>query len=100
MDIGSLSPEVAAHYRFVEKEPDLAVRIPCYCGCGSSLGHQNLKDCFLKKGGYSDHATTCLICNRIAADVERLLAGGGDAATIRAWVDQEYSQFGPPTHTP
>ena len=100
LDFASLPEDTAARYRFVESHPAIAERVPCYCGCGKALGHESLKDCYLEPGGYSDHAVACLICGRIATDVERLLDGGHDVATIRSRVDETYAEFGPPTLTP
>lgn len=100
VDLASLPEDTAARYRFVESRPDLAERIPCYCGCGKSLGHQSLKDCYLAPGGYSDHAVACLICGRIALDLERLSSDGYDIAAIRSRIDETYAEFGPPTLTP
>jgi len=95
-----MAPETAERYRFVEAHQDLAARLPCYCGCGPSLGHQSLLDCFVDPPGYSDHAVGCLVCGRIARDAEDLFMAGEDVATIRAQVDAQYAEFGPPTNTP
>lgn len=100
VDLGSLPAETAVRYRFVEAHPDLAERIPCYCGCGKSLGHQSLKDCYLRPNGYNDHAVGCLICGQIASDAEELSKAGLDVAAIRARIDEKYSVYGPPTDTP
>lgn len=100
ISLASLPEDVAGHYRFVEGHQALAERLPCYCGCGKALDHRNLKDCFLKRDGYNDHASACLICGRIAADAEQLLAAGFDTATIRARIDATYAEYGPPTSTP
>ncbi len=100
VNLASLPEDIAGHYRFVEAHQSLAERLPCYCGCGKGLGHRNLKDCFLSRDGYNDHASACLICGRIAADAEQLLAAGLDAAAIRSRIDETYAEFGPPTSTP
>ena len=101
-DLQGQPAEVVAHYQFIEQHARLASQIPCYCGCGTSLGHQSLRDCYLKPGGsgYSDHASVCYVCLEEAADIDRLLAAGEDTAAIRAWIEREYSKFGPPTSTP
>lgn len=94
--------EVTARYHFVEQHPELISTIPCYCGCGNSLGHQSLRDCYLRPdgGGYDDHASVCYVCLEEVTDIERLVAAGEDPASIRTWIGTEYSKFGPPTSTP
>ena len=94
-------PEATVHnYHFVESEPQLATRIPCYCGC-PRLGHRSLLDCFVRpEGGYERHASGCSICGWEADDVERSLSDGLDAASIRAAIDEEYGSYGKPTNTP
>ena len=94
-------PEATVHnYHFIESEPDLASRIPCYCGC-RSLSHRNLLDCYLRPdGGYEQHASGCGICGWEADDVEKMLAEGADPSRIRAAIDEEYGSYGKPTDTP
>ncbi len=36
----------------------------------------------------------------ITRDVMKMLQEGRDLRTIRSIIDQKYSRFGPPTHTP
>lgn len=94
-------PEATIHnYQFVESQPELAARIPCYCGC-QSLAHRSLLDCYVRpEGGYERHASGCGICGWEADDVERMLAEGEDPASIRAAIDAEYGSYGKPTNTP
>jgi len=100
-DLASQPPETVAAYRFAESHADLLSRLPCYCGCGKSLGHESLKDCYLLPGddAYDSHASACVICLGEARDAERLLAQGHDVEAIRNWIDEEYSKYGPPTAT-
>lgn len=101
LDLSTQPAEVVANFRYIESHRALAEHIPCYCGCGRALGHQNLFDCFvISPGKYSDHAEGCVICRREAADIERLSADGTDMRAIRTWIDGEYSKYGPPTNTP
>lgn len=100
VELSSMAPETAEGYRFVEAHQELATRLPCYCGCGPSQSHQSLLDCYIEPTGYSDHAIGCLVCGRIAREAEDLFAAGEDVATIRARVDGQYAEFGPPTNTP
>lgn len=95
-----LPDKVLHNYQFVESEPQLAARIPCYCGC-YSLGHSNLLDCYIRpEGGYEQHASGCGICGMEADDIERMLGAGQSADAIRASIDAEYSSYGKPTNTP
>ena len=100
LDLSSQPPEMAAMYHYAEAHAAVFEKIPCYCGCGKAIGHQSLLDCFLiAPGQYSDHASGCMVCTDEAADVERLVAQGQDTTAIRAWIDVEYSKYGPPTST-
>lgn len=91
---------IAARYEFIAANENLAQHIPCYCGCGPQ-GHGSLRDCFLAAdGGYEQHGAWCHICLEEARDVERLQGEGVTPALIRAYIDSQYSRFGPPTNTP
>lgn len=94
-------PEGTVHnYHFVESQPELAARIPCYCGC-HSLAHRNLLDWYIRPdGGYERHASGCGICGWEADDVERMVADGMHASSIGAAIDEEYGSYGKPTDTP
>ena len=100
LDLSSQPPEVVASYHYAEGHRSLMRQIPCYCGCGKSLNHQNLFDCFvISPAVYSDHASGCMVCGDEAADVQRLEGEGRGAREIRAWIDEEYSRYGAPTET-
>jgi Protein of unknown function with PCYCGC motif len=102
LNLASLPPEVAGHYHFVEAHTEMASQIPCYCGCGGSLGHRSLRDCYLARtgSGYSDHAAYCMVCDRIAADAQQMFTAGDAVPAIRAAIDTKYGQLGPGTNTP
>lgn len=101
VDLDRLPPDIAELYRFVEAKSDVARRIPCYCGCGETLAHRSLLDCFLTEdGAYEPHATGCTVCQDEARIVRDRLATGADAAAIRAEIDLQYRGVGPPTDTP
>lgn len=87
-------------YAYATKNQKILENIPCYCGCGG-MGHKSLKNCFLKdNGNYEEHASYCDICVGEAFRVKRLQEQGTPLKDIRAIIDEEYSQFGPPTNTP
>lgn len=101
LDLSSQPADIVASYHYVEENHALVRQIPCYCGCGKALGHQNLFDCFvISPGVYSDHASGCMVCGDEANDVQRLAGEGKSAGEIRVWIDGEYSRYGPPTKTP
>jgi hypothetical protein len=101
IDLATLPASVAAHYRFVEANQPLVEQLPCYCGCGATLNHRHLRDCFVRDdGGYDPHAAGCGICIAEAAQTEDLLAAGEGPAAIRASIDERYGEVGPPTDTP
>jgi hypothetical protein len=98
--LSQLPPDVAALYRYVEANQPIAKRIPCYCGCGQHSGHKSVRDCFINgKGQYDDHASGCDICLDIAQQTQQLSRQGLDVTAIRARIDQQFGQYGPPTNT-
>jgi uncharacterized protein with PCYCGC motif len=92
-------------YRFAMANPHDLETVPCYCGC-SRMGHQSNLNCFIKetdangKFTFDDHASGCGICVDIAQDVMRMKSEGRSAKDIRAYIDSQYSGFGPSTNTP
>lgn len=98
LDLTTQPADIVAAYHYAEGHQSLLREIPCYCGCGKSIGHRDLFDCFvIRTGVYSDHASGCMVCANEARDVERLSAEGKSAAQIHDWIDGEYSRYGPPT---
>jgi hypothetical protein len=61
-------------------------RLPCYCGCYLTAGHQNNLDCFRDR-----HGETCDMCLEIALEAERLARAGYGAADIKAIVDRRFA---------
>lgn len=101
-DLSKQPAQIVDLYKFVKGSPALAATIPCYCGCGSSLGHESLLDCFVASDGtgFDSHASSCAICTNEADDVRRLSSEGTEPATIRTWIDEKYGKYGVPTDTP
>jgi hypothetical protein len=56
---------VEVGYVIAVKVPELLKKSRCYCFC-EAMGHENLLDCFWKKGQvgkqFDDHAANCKIC--------------------------------------
>ncbi len=101
-DIRRAPPVVRESYQFAIANPDIVQEIPCYCGCGA-MGHQSSYNCYAEgteAAGdlrYDGHALGCTICVDITQDTMRLLQEGRSVDEIRAYVDQRYSKYGPPT---
>lgn len=87
-------------YQFAVENPVALKQIPCYCGCGA-MGHKSNYACYIsgvevgKQINFDTHALGCSICVDITLDTMRLLKDGKDMAQIKAYVDQNYSQYGP-----
>ncbi|WP_412768026.1 PCYCGC motif-containing (lipo)protein [Halobacillus yeomjeoni] len=81
--------------------------IPCYCGCGDSVGHRSNYDCFVhdnRENGavvWDDHATKCGVCLEIAAQSIMDYQEGKSIEQIRKEIDKKYEEgFPEPTPTP
>ncbi|TFG71654.1 MAG: hypothetical protein E4H27_04155 [Anaerolineales bacterium] len=88
-------------YQFNIANSDIMQQIPCYCGCGA-VGHHSNFNCYANidaagKMTFDGHALGCSICVDITTDTMRLLQQGQDIPAIQAYVDNKYSQYGPPT---
>ena len=80
--------------------------IPCYCGCGESVGHKTIKIALfvkLKNGEvvWDSHATTCVNCLEIAVESASMKQKGKSTLEIRNYIDNKYKEgYGKPTPTP
>ncbi|MCR8630502.1 MULTISPECIES: PCYCGC domain-containing protein [Paenibacillus] len=99
--------EIRMIYQIAAANADLLQWMPCYCGCGESVGHQSNKNCFIKevnKDGsvvWDDHGTRCGVCLNIALESAKLKKDGLADKDIRAYIDGKYkSGFAKPTSTP
>ncbi|MBI5957432.1 MAG: hypothetical protein HY866_01765 [Chloroflexi bacterium] len=98
-------PRVREAYQFAVDHPDELSKYPCYCGCGA-MGHTSNLSCYISDRAedgtitFDNHAVGCGICVDITQDVIRLRSEGESAPEIRAYVDAQYSPFGPSTNTP
>lgn len=98
-------PAVRDAYRFAIANPDELAKYPCYCGCGA-MGHTSNLSCYISDTGaggavtFDNHASGCGICVDITQDVMRLMNEGQSSQQIRAYIDAQYSPFGPSTDTP
>jgi hypothetical protein len=98
-------PRVRAAYEYAVAHPDELAKYPCYCGCGA-MGHTSNLSCYIQDIApdgtitFDSHANGCGICVDITQDVIRLKGEGWSSPEVRAYVDAQYSAFGPGTNTP
>lgn len=81
--------------------------MPCYCGCAMyQHPHTSLARCFIQEepsGGdivFTDHSTTCEICQGVAAMTVNGLANNTALDLVRVDVFQKYKYTGTWTDTP
>lgn len=80
--------------------------IPCFCGCGTSAGHRDNFDCFVKDqtapGTFmlDPHGFACGTCVGVALDTKAMLASGMSLKEIRAAIDAKWMEMGPSASTP
>jgi len=99
--------DMAVLYHQVANHRELLEQLPCFCGCGESVGHMNNYDCFVfenKEDGsitWDSHATKCGVCLEIAAVSISEYNRGKSIKEIREMVDEKYSNgYAKPTPTP
>ncbi|MBB6672302.1 hypothetical protein H7C19_16600 [Cohnella nanjingensis] len=101
------SDQVKLAYAAAAKLKDTLQYIPCYCGCGESVGHKDNLDCFIaavREDGtvvWDDHGTGCGVCQLIALQAAQMKSQGISDLEIRKYVDETYSVgYANPTDTP
>lgn len=93
-------------YAAVADYQELLESMPCYCGCGDSVGHKDNYDCFIhdnkdKAVVWDDHGTRCNVCLEIAAKAINDYRDGMSAEDIRKEIDEQYKEgYAEPTPTP
>lgn len=71
--------------------------MPCFCGCPPEDGHQNNRDCYIKRVNsdgsvvFDSMAPTCEICLGVTRAVIELQAEGMPSRAIRAVIDSAYA---------
>ncbi|WP_088042401.1 PCYCGC motif-containing (lipo)protein [Bacillus sp. EAC] len=100
-------PQIQQIYLVAAQNAELLKNIPCYCGCGESVGHKSNLDCFIneqKQDGsivWDSHATTCVNCMEIALESATLKQKGKTNLEIRNYIDNKYKDgYAKPTNTP
>lgn len=96
--LDKLDPQMKDIYTVAGQNAELLDWIPCYCGCGESVGHKNNKNCFIreiKKNGevvWDSHATTCVNCLEIAVESASMKQKGKSTLEIRNYIDNKYKE--------
>lgn len=105
--LDSVDPQIRQVYSLVARHPGLIKDMPCYCGCGESVGHKSNLNCFIRdigKGGkvvWDSHGTKCNVCLQIAAEAVSMKTEGKGHMEIRKAIDDQYREgYAEPTPTP
>ena len=101
----SAEHRLARAYRFHLAHQDVTSVIPCFCGCDRSLGHRNLRDCYLGTGadGHVEirpGAGRCPVCRGITDAVIAMYEAGLTAQDIRSAVEGRNAGHRSPTSLP
>lgn len=99
--------EIQIAYRVAAQAADVLRSMPCYCGCGESVGHKSNEDCFIQEINsdgsvvWDDHGTRCGVCMQIAVTSYQLKEQGKSVKEIRQVIDDTYKKgYAKPTPTP
>jgi hypothetical protein len=99
--------EIRLVYQMAGLSAELLQWIPCYCGCGESVGHKSNLNCFIKEvksdGSvvWDDHGTRCGVCLQIAVQSVKMKSEGKTDKEIRQVIDNTYKKgYAKPTDTP
>lgn len=99
--------KVVALYQGAVDHYDAYSHMPCYCGCAMyQHPHTSLARCFITEepeGGdivFTDHSTTCSICQGVAARTVTGISGNEALDLVRADVFKTYKYTGTWTDTP
>lgn len=98
--------DIKTIYQGAAQHQDLLEQMPCYCGCGESVGHMNNYDCFIHDQDeqsivWDDHGTKCNVCLEIAAKAMIEYSKGESVEDIRTMIDETYKEgYAKPTPTP
>jgi hypothetical protein len=99
-------PVMTPLYEFAAAHPEVLRKMPCFCSCGSRLGHQSNLDCFVRSatGGaivWNEHAAECQYCVAVARHAKQLFESGVPTGEIRRRIEATYAAGAKyRTHTP
>ncbi|MEO4053739.1 PCYCGC motif-containing (lipo)protein [Solibacillus sp. CAU 1738] len=93
-------------YQVAGHATDILEWMPCYCGCGESVGHGSNLNCFIKEMNedgsvvWDDHGTRCVVCLEIALQSAKMFKDGMELKDIRNAIDEMYKEgYAEPTKT-
>lgn len=99
--------KIVQTYKIVGNYADILEHMPCYCGCGETVGHRSNANCFIKERHtdgsitWDDHGTRCVVCIEIALYTAHLTNEGKTLKEIRETIDNFYKEgYMAPTDTP
>lgn len=100
------SENIRLVYQIAGQSTDILEWIPCYCGCGESVGHKSNLNCFIqekRENGtivWDDHGTRCVVCLEIAVQSAKMHKDGMSLKEIRETIDDTYKNgYAKPTPT-
>ncbi|WP_096201472.1 PCYCGC motif-containing (lipo)protein [Bacillus sp. FJAT-45350] len=98
---------IVSVYERVPHHQDVLEYIPCYCGCGDTVGHRDVYACFINEHSgddsvvWDDHGMKCGVCLETAHYSMQMSEAGVSTMEIRQYIDESYKEgFAPPTKTP
>lgn len=93
-------------YQVAGQATDILQWMPCYCGCGESVGHGSNLNCFIQEMNddgsvvWDDHGTRCIVCLEIALQSAKMFKDGMELKDIRNAIDEMYKEgYAQPTKT-
>ena len=85
-------------YSIVANYAEVLDSVPCYCGCGDSVGHRSNTNCFITERyadgsiTWDDHGTRCNVCIEIALQAAKMASDGKELKEIRETIDNLYQE--------
>lgn len=100
------SENIRLVYQIAGQSTDILEWMPCYCGCGESVGHKSNLNCFIQEKRqdgtivWDDHGTRCGVCLEIALQSAKMHKDGMSLKEIRQSIDETYKNgYAKPTPT-
>jgi len=104
--LDSQSENIRLVYQIAGQSTDILEWMPCYCGCGESVGHKSNLNCFIQEKRqdgtivWDDHGTRCGVCLEIALQSAKMHKDGMSLKEIRQTIDETYKDgYAKPTPT-
>ncbi|POZ55746.1 hypothetical protein LYSIN_00529 [Lysinibacillus sphaericus] len=100
------SENIRLVYQIAGQSTEILEWMPCYCGCGESVGHKSNLNCFIQEKRqdgtivWDDHGTRCAVCLEIALQSAKMHKDGMTLKEIRQTIDGTYKNgYAKPTPT-